>query len=75
MTKPLPQINALATEVGVNMGDHGQDVHRAIAVTPSTTLGELMAAAAGRKSWDGEVEWKTDVHVTLRLALEIGDAP
>ena len=40
---PTYVINALVTDQGVNMGDHGQDVVRAVAVDPTETVESLLA--------------------------------
>lgn len=68
------KINALKTEHGVNMGDHGADVVTALDVTESTTVGELMRVAA-RGHWGSESELRGDVSVTLRIAQPVVPQP
>ena len=70
MPKPLPPtaINALVTEQGVNMGDHGQDVTRAVAIEPSETVESLLARTLCKRDWKGELGIQEDSYLTIRLA-------
>ena len=70
MTKNPPAIiNALVTDQGVNMGDHGQDVTRAVAVEVTETIESLVARTLYDHDWMGEVcGVKEDRYLTIRLA-------
>jgi hypothetical protein len=71
-------LNVIVTEHGVNMGDHGQDVSRAVAVDPDTTLRALMEAVATKRNysegrfWD---EFSDAYSVTIRAALPLDGDP
>ena len=65
---PPTAINALVTEQGVNMGDHGQDVTRAVAIEPSETVESLLARTLYRRDWRGELSIQEDSYLTIRLA-------
>lgn len=62
-------INALVTDQGVFMGDHGQDVVRAVAVDPTETVESLLARTLYDHGWLGELsDIKADSYLTIRLA-------
>ena len=66
---PACVINALVTDQGVNMGDHGQDVVRAVAVDPTETVESLLARTLYDHDWQGELSGvKADSYLTIRLA-------
>ena len=66
---PAYVINALITDQGVNMGDHGQDVVRAVAVDPTETVESLLARTLYDHDWQGELSGvKADSYLTIRLA-------
>ena len=66
---PAYVINALVTDQGVNMGDHGQDVVRAVAVDPTETVESLLARTLYDHDWQGELSGvKADSYLTIRLA-------
>ena len=66
---PAYVINALVTEQGVNMGDHGQDVVRAVAVDPTETVESLLARTLYDHDWQGELSGvKADSYLIIRLA-------
>ena len=69
------QINALLTEVGVNMGDHGQDVTKAVIVNTDMTVQELINKYLTKRTWISfeEPSRETpadDRYLTIRLAVE-----
>lgn len=66
-------INALLTRVGVNMGDHAQDVANAVALDPDMTVRELCEKHLTKQTWVGmkepmRVEPDGDRYLTIRLA-------
>ena len=61
-------INALVTDQGVYMGDHGQDVVRAVAVDPTETVECLLARTLYDRDWQGKHSVKADSYLTIRLA-------
>ncbi|AYN58873.1 hypothetical protein PP634_gp47 [Arthrobacter phage Richie] len=68
-------INALLTEVGVNMGDHAQDVTKAVIAKPDMTVQELCDKFLTKRTWMGlnEPDRKAadpDRSLTIRLAVE-----
>jgi hypothetical protein len=63
------KLNVIVTEHGVNMGDHGQDVHRAVHISPRMTVGDLMKFAAKGKY--NEDRLRDDVSVTIRVATPL----
>ena len=66
---PAYVINALVTDQGVNMGDHGQDVVRAVAVDPTETVESLLARTLYDHDWQGELSGvKADSYLIIRLA-------
>ena len=72
---PAYVINALVTDQGVNMGDHGQDVVRAVAVDPTETVESLLARTLYDHDWQGELSGvKADSYLTIRLAAATLDA-
>ena len=70
MPKPLPPavINALVTEQAVYLGDHGQDITRAVAVEAGETVESLLARSLYRRDWRGELSIQGDSYLTIRLA-------
>lgn len=72
-------LNVIVTEHGVNMGDHGQDVDRAVAVDPNTTLRALMEAVAMRTRYGAAMQprsvFSDDFSVTIRAALPLAGDP
>ena len=68
---PAYVINALVTDQGVNMGDHGQDVVRAVAVDPTETVESLLARTLYDRDWQGKRSVKADSYLTIRLAAGI----
>lgn len=66
-------INALVTDQGVYMGDHGQDVVRAVAVDPTETVECLLARTLYDRDWQGKRSVKTDSYLTIRLAAVIDE--
>lgn len=73
----LPTPIVLLTKQGVNMGDHAQDVTRAIEVRPGETVTELAHRVLTTRQWSTtpervptpEPEW----HLTIRLPVEGSD--
>jgi hypothetical protein len=76
-------INALLTEIGVNMGDHGQDVTRAVVVSPDMTVRGLcekylMKVVTTYGSPENGFKMGSETvpddgkHLTIRLATEVG---
>lgn len=63
------QINILVTEQGVSMGDHGQDIVRAVTVDDAMTLRELVSRTLTRRQWDESREAMPDAYLTIRLAM------
>ena len=63
-------INALVTDQAVYMGDHGQDVVRAVAVDLTETVECLLARTLYDRDWKGEPSVKADRYLTIRLAAE-----
>jgi hypothetical protein len=68
-------INALLTETGVNMGDHGQDVAKAVVLKPEMTVRELCDKYLTKRTWVGlneakKVEPDAGRYLTIRLAVE-----
>lgn len=47
------QVSALVVEVGVNMGDHAQDVVRAVEVSRDETVGEVVDRLLTSDAWVG----------------------
>ena len=69
VVSPAYVINALVTDQGVNMGDHGQDVVRAVAVDPTETVESLLARTLYDHDWQGELSGvKADSYLIIRLA-------
>ena len=70
MPKSLPPaaINALITEQAVYLGDHGQDITRAVAVEASETVESLISRTLYRRDWRGELSIQEDSYLTIRLA-------
>lgn len=71
-------INALLTEVGVNMGDHGQDVTKAVVLKPEMTVQELCDKFLTKRTWMGikepdREEPADDRYLTIRLAVEVAE--
>jgi hypothetical protein len=67
-------INALLTETGVNMGDHAQDVTKALVLDPEMTIRELCEKHLLKETWLGvnqpkRVEPNADKALTIRLAV------
>lgn len=74
------QINVIVTRQAVNLGDHGQDITTAIAVTAETTIGELVEAALTKPTWrpagdERPADPDPDAYVTIRVAMPIKDGP
>lgn len=78
---PEMHINALITEIGVNCGDHAQDITRAVVITPDMTFREACEKFLTKTSWcfgtpdDGFKAETTQVpdcdkYLTVRLATE-----
>lgn len=61
----MANVNVILTEVGVNMGDHAQDVHTALEVSPGTTIQDLVETVLTS-------DHDYDNYVTIRLARPIG---
>lgn len=67
-------INALLTEVGVNCGDHAQDLTQAVALRPDMTIRAVCEKFLSRPihSWDANAELKVapdpDKYLTIRVA-------
>ena len=75
MTILNQSINALLTEVGVNMGDHGQDVTKAVVLTPEMTVQDLCEKFLTKRTWVGIDEPMRETpdagrYLTIRLAVE-----
>ena len=64
--KPHTQINALLTEQGVNMGDHGQDVTRAVVLDPNETVSAMID-----RLFPEPGRWSTDRRPDLRLTIRV----
>ena len=61
----MANVNVILTEVGVNMGDHAQDVHTALEVSPGTTIQDLVETVLTSDHDYGN-------YLTIRLARPIG---
>ena len=69
MAAPRFMINALVTDQGVEMGDHSQDVTRAVAVNVSETVESLLERNLYAHDWMGAVTGvKENSYLTIRLA-------
>ena len=68
------QINIIHTEQGVNMGDHGQDVIRAVPVDDSMTIRELVQQALMQRQWDKTLKPQRDSYLTIRLAVPVDES-
>lgn len=71
------RITATHTRVGVNMGDHGQDVTNGIDVTADTTLGELAALMVESRfvySGPNKTVARDGDYITIRLAQPLPEA-
>ena len=75
-------INALLVKVGVNMGDHGQDVTTALAVSPDESVADLVGRALRSQEyrWDAETKAGGTVPIAqpewrIELRLVTPDAP
>lgn len=72
---PVP-VNVTLTRVGLNMGDHAQDVTEAVDVDPGMTVAELVALelmshdlwAKGSDTRKAEPDW----YLTIRAARPAG---
>lgn len=71
--QPSLALSVLLTKVGVNMGDHAQDVITAIDATPDQTIEELAAATLRDKDWRGNVAIHEDWFLTIRIAVSPAD--
>lgn len=59
-------------KVGVNMGDHGETIHRSLNVDPSMTIADLVDATLRTVSWQGTPgEFEYDNYLTIRVAQDI----
>lgn len=73
-TEPIElHVNALLTEQGVSMGDHGQDVTKAVVLDLDMTVRELCEKHLTKEIWVGlkepmRVEPNTDKYMVIRLA-------
>jgi hypothetical protein len=72
---PDLHINALLIETGVNMGDHAQDVTKALVIDPDMTVRDLVTKHLLKEVWMGvkepnRVEVNPDRVLTLRLAVD-----
>lgn len=61
-------INALQTQTGVNMGDHAQDVTKAVIVTPEMTVQELCEQYLTKHLWGNEPSPDPEKFLVLRVA-------
>lgn len=73
--KPELHINALLTEAGVNMGDHGQDVTTALVVDADMTVRELCEKHLFKQVYVGfsepnRIEVNPSKYLTIRAAVE-----
>lgn len=64
--------NLLLTEQAVNLGDHAQDLTRAVAYVEGETIEALIERALTRKKWDGEREPLVDAYLTIRIPTRDG---
>jgi hypothetical protein len=74
--RAAPTIQVTQTRVGVNFGDHGQDVTTGIEVDPDTTVADLVAHTlmkSGPWTSDG-VQPDYEGYVTIRLAKPLVEA-
>jgi hypothetical protein len=46
-----PKVSIEFVKVGVNMGDHAQDVHNVLECDPNMTIGELALKVLGKRPW------------------------
>lgn len=70
------KISVTLTNVGVNMGDHGQDIVNHLDVDPDMTIGQLVEAELTEPapSWGtsaGERTLKPDNYLTIRVARPV----
>lgn len=67
-------VNITQTDQGVNMGDHGQDVIRAVAPKPDETVQQLIERTLMTFSWDdsGPGTPAEDRYLTIRIAKAEG---
>ena len=56
--------------VGVNMGDHTQDVVNAMRPAPGETVEQLIRRTLITPDWRGIAEVHSDHYVTIRVATE-----
>lgn len=63
----MADVNVILTEVGVNMGDHAQDVQTALEVSPETTIQDLVDTVL-----TNDHDYDYGNYVTIRLARPIG---
>lgn len=69
-------INITQIDQGVNLGDHGQDISRAVAPKPEETVQHLIERTLMTFSWDGSGPGTPaeDRYLTIRIAKADGDA-
>lgn len=63
-------LNILLVKQGVNMGDHAQDVTRAVSVLPDETVREVAERLLASRSWSGTPTFEADWYLVIRLAEE-----
>jgi hypothetical protein len=65
-------VNALRVEVGVNMGDHGQDVTTAVDVRPDDTIDSIVDRYMRKPVWRGGADAPdAPVDPTVRIELRV----
>ena len=72
-------INVTVTRQAVYQGDHGQDIVKALAVDPSTSLADLVEAALTKPTWRAADDHRPadpdpDAYLTVRIAMPLDGA-
>lgn len=69
-------VNITQTDQGVNLGDHGQDIARAVAPKPDETVQQLIERTLMTFAWDGSGSGTPaeDRYLTIRIAKTYDDA-
>lgn len=75
MSERVIGINAMHVEVGVDFGDHGETVSRAVEVSRDETVGELVDRLLTKKRWsDDTLRAESMSRIELRAVMSVEDA-
>ncbi|ERG63499.1 hypothetical protein L332_03390 [Agrococcus pavilionensis RW1] len=75
------QVSALVVEVGVNMGDHAQDVTRAVEVRRDETVGEVVDRLLTSSQWVSlqmghqqmpQTSWRLELRAVEPAPVKVG---